>query len=63
MLPNGTLVVAWGPGVLEWSPAPHEGLLSRYIHCTKKHALRVLTAVQLHHLHFREAHSMACEWC
>ena len=23
---NGTLVVAWGPGVLEWSPAPHEGL-------------------------------------
>ena len=36
----------WGPGVLEWSPAPHEGLPSRYIHCTKKHALRVLTAVQ-----------------
>ena len=23
---NGTIVVAWGPGVLEWSPAPHEGL-------------------------------------
>ena len=47
MLLNGTLVVAWGPGALEWSPAPHEGLLSRYIiHCTKKHALRVLTAVQ-----------------
>ena len=46
MLLDGTLVVACGPGVLEWSPAPHEGLLSRYIHCTKKHTLRVLTAVQ-----------------
>ena len=23
---NGTIVVAWGPGVLELSPAPHEGL-------------------------------------
>ena len=40
MLLNGTLVVAWGPGILEWSPASHEGLPSRYIHCTKKHALR-----------------------
>ena len=46
MLLNGTLGVEWGPGVPEWSPAPHEGLLSRYIHCTKKDALRVLTAAQ-----------------
>ena len=27
---NGTLVVAWGPGVLEWPPAPHEGLDTLY---------------------------------
>ena len=33
---DGTLVVVLCPGVLEWSPAPHEGL-----HYTKKHVLRV----------------------
>ena len=33
---NGTLVVVVCCGVLDWSPAPHEGL-----HYTKKHVLRV----------------------
>ena len=23
---NGTLEVAWGPEVLEWSPAPHKSI-------------------------------------
>ena len=27
---NGTLVVEWGPGVLERSPAPHDGLDTLY---------------------------------
>ena len=27
---NGTLVVEWGPWVLEWSPSPHEGLDTLY---------------------------------
>ena len=35
---NGTLVVVLCCGVLDWFPAPHEGL---HCHYTKKHVLRV----------------------
>ena len=56
---NGTLVVAWGPWVLEWSPSPHEGLDTLY----KETCSPGADCCSIAPLRLQRGCSMVFEWC
>ena len=59
MLLNGTLVEAWGPWVLEWSPSPHEGLDTLYKETCSPDA----DCCSIAPLRLQRGCSMVFEWC
>ena len=56
---DGTLVVAWGSWVLEWSSSPHEGLDTLY----KETCSPGADCCSIAPLRFQRGCSMVFEWC